>query len=241
MSKFPSFRYAALILVAAMFFSPGVRAQSAFDDPGSRGAAGQGGDLKPVSDKIAAGAVTLGSSSQVVVLFRNDDSKPLKTGLINLYPSSNITAAVGENQCAQAAIQPGEVCAISLQVKGLQAGGYRIEMLMRHEGRTKLLTTTIDGTVESSGADSADQVSDIEMIPNAVDFGNLDESRAQVKALILRNKTSKPITIEQIEVQSGSQSGFSVQENCGELATGAACVASVTWSPEQKGPSSTLR
>ena len=238
MSKMIALRYAALVFLSfAMFSSAAALAQSAFDDPGVRGKGATGGDLVPVNPKVTAGGVRLGASAQVVVLFRNDDGKPLKTGAINLYPSSNISATIGENQCAQAPIEPGEVCPISLQIKGLQQGAYRIEMLMRHDGRTKLLTATVEGNVESSGDDSTDLVSDIEVIPSSIDFGNLDESREQVKALILRNKTSKPITIEALDLQAGIQSGFSINGNCGELQTGAACVASITWSPAQKGPS----
>lgn len=230
-------RYATLVFFAAAAVSPAAFAQSAFEDPGVRSASGTTGDLKPVTEKVEAGAVALGASSQVVVLFRNDDGKPLKTGAINLYPSSNITAAIGENQCAAEAIQPGEVCAISIQVKGLQQGKYRIEMLMRHEGRTKLITTTINGDVETSGDGETDLVSDIETIPSELDFGSLDESRSQVKAVILRNKTSKSITIDEIKIDAGYESGYSVESNCKELATGAACVASVLWAPQQKGPS----
>ncbi len=237
MTKLISARYVALLTIASMALSTGAYAQSAFDDPGSRAGGTQGGDLKPVSDKVDAGAVALGASSQVVVLFRNDDGKPLKTGAINLYPSSNITASIGENQCAQDAIQPGEICAISVQVKGLQSGNYRIEMLVRHDGRAKLLTTTINGNVEAGGKDATDLTSDIEVIPKDIDFGSLDESRSQVKAVVLRNKTSKPIKINEIEIEAGYQSGFTVNANCGELQTGAACVASVMWAPQQKGPS----
>lgn len=238
MPKFAAFKNAALVLLAAMVLSPAAMAQSAFDDPGSRAQGGQGGDLKPVNEKNDAGSVTLGSSGQAVILFRNDDSKPIKTGAINLYPSSNISASIGENQCAMAPIAPGEICAISLQIKGLQQGKFRIEMLMRHDGRAKLLTSTIDGNVDATGADAKDLVSDLETIPNSVDFGTLDESRPQVKAIILRNKTSKPIKISTIDVAAGSQSGFSIESNCDELATGEACVGAVTWSPEQRGPSS---
>jgi hypothetical protein len=240
MSKTPSLRYAALMFFSAMMLSSGgAFAQSAFDDPGARGKGGAaaGGDFKPVAEKVDAGEVALGATAQVVVLFRNDDGKPLKTGAINLYPSSNISAAVGENQCVTAAIQPGEVCAISLSVKGLQSGNYRIEMLMRHEGRAKLLTTTINGRVAASNDQSRDLISEIEVIPNKIDFGDLDESRSQVKAVVLRNKTSKPIEIQSIDVEAGNQSGYSVTSNCKELATGAACVASVTWTPAQRGPS----
>ncbi len=239
MSKLLNLRYAFLLMLSAVILSPAAYAQSAFDDPGARGAAaGGGGTLVPVAPKVAAGGVRLGSTAQVVVLFRNDAGQPLKTGAINLYPSSNIQATIGENQCSKAAIEPGEVCPISLTVKGLQQGAYRIEMLMRHEGRAKLLTATIEGSVDTSGDETSDLASDIETIPQEIDFGTLDESQEQVKALILRNKTSKPITIDKIEIQAGNQSGFSVDENCGELATGAACVASVRWSPASKGPSS---
>lgn len=238
MSKLKSFRYAALLISAVIFMPAGALAQSAFDDPGSRNASGAvAGDLVAVSDKIDSGTVAVGSSSQIVVLFRNDDSKPLKTGAINLYPSSNITAAIGENQCATAAIQPAEVCAISIQVKGLQPGTFRIEMLMRHEGRTKLLTTAVNGTVESSGDKSTDLISDIETIPSSIDFGSLVESQAQVRAVILRNKTSKPLDIDGIDIEAGTQSGFNVNSNCKTLATGAACVASILWTPQKKGPS----
>lgn len=231
-------RYAAMAFIAAILVSSVAMAQSAFEDPGSRAQGGVGGDLKPVADKVSAGSVTLGSSGQVVILFRNDDSKPLKTGAINLYPSSNISATIGENQCAVAPIAPGEVCAISLQIKGLQQGQFRIEMLMRHDGRAKLLTTSVDGQVDSTGTDSKDLISDLETIPNVIDFGTLDESRQQVKAVILRNKTSKTLTIDTIDVAAGTQSGFSIESNCKELATGAACVGAVTWSPEQRGPAS---
>ncbi len=210
-------------------------AQTAFDDPGSRGGS-QGGDLKAVNDKTEAGEVSLGSSSQVVVLLRNDDGKPLKASDIKLYPSSNIMATIGENQCNDV-IAPSEICSVSVQVKGLQQGNFRIEMLVRHDGRSKLLTTTINGSVVSSGDDSTDLVSDIEAIPSLLEFGDLTASRSQVRAVVLRNKTSETITIEGLEIEAGSHSGYAVNSNCKELKTGAACVASVTWTPAQKGPS----
>lgn len=225
-----------LVCIAVAVLTPQAFAQTGFDDPGGRGGA-QGGDLMAVNEKTEAGDVSLGSSAQIVVLVRNDDSKPLKTSDISLYPSSNIMASVGENQCSAAAIGPGEICAISIQVKGLQVGSYRIEMLIRHEGRSKLLTTTVNGSVVSSGDTATDLISDIEAIPATLEFGELEESRSQVKAVILRNKTSKTISIESLDVEAGSQSGYTVNSNCKELKTGAACVASVTWTPAQKGPS----
>lgn len=231
-------RYALLALAVACCAVRPVMAQTAFDDPGGRAsAAGKTGDLRPVADKVEAGNVSLGSSSQIVVLFRNDDVKPVKTDAINLYPSSNVTASVADNKCEKDVIAPSEVCAISVQVQGLQKGAYRIEMLMRHSGRTKLLTATINGNVESTGDATTDRVSDIEAIPPSIDFGDLEESRSQVKAVILRNKTSKPIEIGAISVEAGTQSGYSVSENCKTLAVGAACVVAVTWTPAQPGPS----
>lgn len=225
------------MFVAALALPCAASAQSAFDDPGARGTGASGGDLVPVNDKVEAGGVSMGSSSQVVVLFKNADSKPIKTGAINLYPSSNISASVGENQCAGAAIEPGEVCAISVQVKGLQEGRYRIEMLIRHDGRAKLLTATINGEVERAGDGQVDLISDVELIPSSIDFGTLTESKAQSKSVILRNKTSKDIDIEDVAIEAGLQSGFKLNTNCTTLQTGSACVATVSWLPEKKGPS----
>jgi hypothetical protein len=233
MKKINVLRYASLFLLVA-----GVpvmaHAQSAFDDPGSRAGGTAGGDFRAVTTPIT-GDVALGASSQIVVLFRNDDNKPVKPGLINLYPSSNVSASIGENQCASVAIQPGEMCPISLQVKGLQQGNYRIEMLMRHDGRSKLLTATINGQVMSTGDNTRNVVSDIEILPTELEFGTITESRAQVRSVTLRNITAEPIEIKEVRVESGAQSGFSVKENCGKLQTGQACAVSVTWSPLQKG------
>lgn len=222
-----------------MASSGGVLAQSAFDDPGARTASGAGGDLRPVNDKTS-GSVSLGSSTQVVVLFKNEDSKPIKVSGVNLYPSSNVTATVGENQCSNAPILPGEICALTIHVKGLQAGNYRIEMLVRHDGRTKMLTATVDGSVESSGDQQQDIVGDIEVKPSDIDFGTLSQSRIQLRPIVMRNVTSKTVTIQDVTINAGENSGFSVNADCGELATGAACIATIKWMPQQPGPSSAM-
>lgn len=233
MSKFNVLRYASLFLLIAGVPSI-ANAQSAFDDPGSRTGGASGGDFRAVTTPIT-GDVSLGASSQIVVLFKNEDNKPVKPGAINLYPSSNVSASIGENQCATIAIQPGEMCPISLQVKGLQQGNYRIEMLMRHDGRSKLLTATINGQVTSTGDNSQNVVSDIEILPTELDFGNITESRAQVRSVTLRNITAQPIEIKDVVIESAAQSGFTVKENCGMLQTGQACAVAVSWSPVQKG------
>lgn len=213
-------------------------AQSAFDDPGARSGnkSGQGGDLAAVSGKIDGGSVVLGSSSQIVILFRNDSSKPITTGVISLYPSSNVSASISKNQCAQEALEPDAVCAIAMSVKGLQPGNYRIEMLMRHDGRSKLITSTVSGKVESTGDKEVDLVSDVEMIPSELDFGALTASRPQVRSVIMRNITSNPINVKDIYIESNSQSGFALKADCDRLETGQACIATITWTPEQKGP-----
>lgn len=210
--------------------------QTAFGDPASRSPTGTGGDLTVVEGQIDAGSVALGSSSQVVVLLRNDSTKPIKTGTISLYPSSNVSASVGENECARQDLPPEAVCAISVAVKGLQAGSFRIEMLLRHDGRTKLITSTISGTVQRSEDDSTDIISDLETIPSELDFGSLEESRPLTRSLILRNVTSSPIDINSIDIESNDRAGYSQKSTCDKLLSGEACVVTVTWAPQQRGP-----
>lgn len=219
-----------LLSVAAM-------AQSAFEDPASRASkAGKGGDLVTVDGKIDAGSVALGSSSQVVILFRNDGIKPITSGTISLYPSSNVSASVGENECTQQPLPSDAVCAIALSVKGLQPGKFRIEMLMRHDGRTKLITSTVSGVVERSDDASADIISDLDTIPSDLKFGTLKESRPLTRSIIMRNVTSKTINITGLEIESNDQAGYSLKSDCEKLLSGEACIATVTWAPQQRGP-----
>lgn len=227
------------ILILCFVFMPVSLAlsQSAFDNPGSRNAAGSGGDLKVVDDNIDAGTVTLGSSSQVVILLKNESSKPIKTETISLYPSSNVSATVGENECGKNSLPPEAACAIALSVKGLQLGNFRVEMLMRHDGKSKLVRTTVAGDVDSSGDVQRDVINDIEAIPGDLNFGTLKESRPLTRSLVLRNVTSKEITINSIDIESNDAAGYSLKSNCETLLSGGACAATVTWAPQQRGPS----
>ncbi|PJF38141.1 MAG: hypothetical protein CUN55_18520, partial [Phototrophicales bacterium] len=127
----------SLALAVVVFYSP-TFAQSAFDDPGVRNPQGNAnGGLVAVNNNLDSGNVTLGSSSQVVLLFRNDGNKPITMGAIDLYPSSNVSASIAQNQCAKEPLESGAICAIALSVKGLQPGRFRVEMLIRHDGRTR--------------------------------------------------------------------------------------------------------
>jgi len=227
------------ILVLSFVFLPVSIAlsQSAFEDPGARNAGGSGGDLEVVDDNIDAGTVTLGSSSQVVILLKNESSKPIKTDNISLYPSSNVSATVGENECGKRALPPEAVCAIAMSVKGLQLGNFRVEMLMRHDGKSKLVRTTVAGDVDSSGDIQRDVINDIEAIPGDLNFGTLKESRPLTRSLVLRNVTSKEIAIKSIDIESNDAAGYSLKSECDTLLSGGACAATVTWAPQQRGPS----
>ena len=222
----------------AILFCPALsHAQSAFDDPGARNAnAGKGGDLVAVENRIDAGDVALGSSSQVVILMRNDGAKPITSGAISLYPSSNVSASVGENECLETALPPGAVCAIAVSIKGLQPGKFRTEILMRHDGRTKLITTTVSGVVERSDDTSADIISDLDTIPSELDFGTLKDSRPLTRSVILRNVTSKEINVSDMRIESNDNAGYTLNSNCEKLLSGEACIATVNWSPQQRGP-----
>ncbi len=213
--------------------------RSGFDDPGTRSASGGGGDgIVPVETNVDGGTIPTGATAQVVVLFRNEGSQPVETGVINLYPSSTVSGSISLNQCSTEPLPSGAECAIALSVKGLQAGPWRLEMLMRHSGRTRLVTTTLSGSVESSGENSDKLASDIETIPDEVDFGTLSASQTMVEPIILRNITSNPISMTDIYIDAREQAGLSLNTECETLDAGQACLATVTWSPQLKGPSS---
>lgn len=208
------------------------------DDPGSRAGAGSAtGGLVPVTEKIEAGALALGATAQVVVRFRNDGGQPVQTGVIRLYPSSNVSANVSLNQCESDALSNGAECAVALSVKGLQAGSWRVEMLMTHNGRTRLVTATVSGTVESNDDAAKRMTSDLETMPESLDFESLTESQTLTKSVTLRNITSNPIEISEIYIDSSEVSGLSLKTQCKSLSPGQACIATINWSPKMQGRS----
>ena len=152
-----------------------------FDDPGTRTASGGvGGGLVAVNPSIAGGAIPIGATAQVVVLFRNEGGQPIETGLIRLYPSSTVSTSVALNQCEERPLDSGAECAVALSVKGLQAGPWRLEMLMSHSGRARLVTAAVSGVVDTTEGGAAQLTSDVEMIPTEVDFGSLTDAQSLV-------------------------------------------------------------
>lgn len=227
-----------LVATGALVISVGGGAvASALSDPGARGAGTTGtGGLVAVDGEINADEVTLGSTTQVVVRFRNDSSKEIKVGQINLYPSSTVSATIGLNECEKDPLPAGAECAVVITVKGIKTGSWRVEMLVRHDGRTRIVTAAVEGTVEDSDDDSSDKLqSDVEAIPDELDFGNLNSSRPIVKSVILRNVTSDPINISDVSISASAQSGYSLSTDCAKLGVGQACIATVTWSPAATG------
>lgn len=209
-----------------------------FEDPGAATGGVVGGGIAAVEASVDGGAIPIGASAQVVVRFKNDGAQPVETGVINLYPSSNVSSSVSLNQCSTEPLPAGAECAIALSIKGLQSGQWRVEMLMRHSGRTRLVTATLSGTVEASAEGSDKLSSDIEVIPDEVDFQTLNESQTLVQSVILRNITSNPINVSDVYIDTTVQAGFTLNTECDTLAAGQACIATISWSPQLKGPSS---
>ncbi len=225
-----TFCFTASLAGAAQAQYPG------FDDPGSA-ASGGGAGLVPVEASIDGGAVPIGATAQVVVLFRNEGGQPVETGTIRLYPSSTVTSVVSLNQCKAEPLPSGAECAIALSVKGLQAGPWRVEMLMAHSGRARLVTAAVSGSVETTeGGDKL--TSDVDTIPDEVDFGSLDAAQTLIEPIILRNITSNEIDITDIYVEASEQAGYTLKTQCKTLSAGQSCIATITWSPKLKGRSS---
>ena len=229
----------ASVLCFSVFISGNALAQyPGFDDPGKTVSGGGSAGLVPVTPSIDGGAIPIGATAQVVVLFRNEGGQPVETGTIRLYPSSTVSAIVSLNQCENEPLPSGAECAIALSVKGLQAGPWRVEMLMAHSGRTRLVTATVMGSVETTEGAGDKLTSDIEMIPDTVDFGSLNAAQTLIEPVILRNITSNEISINDIYIDTSEQAGYALKTECSKLAAGQSCIATITWSPKLKGRSS---
>lgn len=234
-------RFVLLALLTLVLTAPlSAQAQNAFSDPAEAVEVNNvGGDLVAVEGAVDGGAIPVGTRSQVIVRFRNDSGKDIDFRDINLYPSSSISAEIAINQCEEEPLPSGAECALILGVKGLQSGPWRIEMLVRHTGRSRLATATVEGSVESGDlSDSGQAVTDIEVSPAPVDFGQLTASRPIIRSVTVRNITSSVVNISDIYIDAPYQSGYELRTDCGELQSGQACIASIIWSPVIPGPTS---
>lgn len=213
-------------------------AQDAFSNPGDMGAVTSGGGLKPVADKVDAGSVGLGSSSQVIVRFNNGDGQEVQFKDIRLFPSSNVAVEISSDACTPEPLPSGAECAVVLGLKGVQRGPFRVELLVSHTGRTRLVTATVNGSVDADDKAGALQGTDIQIDPTPIDFGSLEASRSLVRSVTLRNVTSQTLDITALKIDAPEQSGFALRSDCKSLMAGQACIASIVWQPRVQGPSS---
>ena len=199
--------------------------------------ASAGPNLVAVEPKISAGSITVGSTAFVVVLFRNNGVSPVDVGTINLYPSSTVSAAVSLNQCSKEPLPAGADCAVTIAVSALQAGSYSIEMLIDHNGRTRLATASVEGTVEAAGEQQQSAQTELEVFPETLEFGDVTSGVEQVRSVTLRNRTSEKIRVRDITLEAPQKAGYTFDTNCSELSAGAACLVTIRWSPTQTGTS----
>lgn len=228
----------ALVLGTLAFSAtPALAQYNAFKDPTASSAKADGqADFKAVSDTIQGGKIAVGGTSYVVALFKNQSSSQVTVGKVNLYQSSNVSASVSLNQCADTPLSPDAQCAITIAVKGLVSGSWRVDALVDHSGRSRIASASMTGEVEQAPEQKTAAKGDIEVTPAALDFGTSPGGIAQVRPLTLKNMTAEDITISSITLDGPDKSGFSYKSECpGALKPGASCNVIVTWQPTSKG------
>lgn len=232
----------ALAFAALLSFAPGASAQfNAFKDPsdkgGGKGGSGDIAGFKAVTPTIQAGKVSVGATAFVVILFKNTGATQVKVGNVNLYPSSNVSASVTLNQCSEGSVSVDAQCAITVAVKGLTAGTWRVEALVDHDGPTRVATASMQGDVDAGSSGGKDAVRGaLETSPTTLDFGTSPGGIALVRPVTLRNITVQPVKIDDISLDVPEKSGFSQKSQCAaELQAGESCSIIVNWQPTSKG------
>jgi len=228
----------ALALMALIFLSGPAAAQyNAFKDPTASSAASTNApDFKAVETEIKGGKVAVGGTSFVVVLFKNEGSTLVTVGQVSLYPSSNVAAQVSLNQCADAPLAADAQCAITVSVKGMMAGSWRVDLLVNHNGRSRLATASLSGEVEASSTEKEDAKGDVEIAPASLDFGTSPGGIAQVRSVTLKNRTADSVNIKSVALNGPENSGFSYKSECpAALKPEETCNVLVTWQPTSRG------
>lgn len=209
-----------------------------FGDPGSEKGDSGAPDLVASNEEIEGGTLNVGSTAQIIALFQNSGSFPVNIVDVQLYPSSNVAVSIAENQCSRSPLPSKAECAIIVSAKALQAGDWRIEMLVGHNGQSRLSTATISGEIETPDEGESDFVqSDFQINPGEqLDFGTLNNRSTLVRPVTITNKTTEPIEILNVELEAAQNSGLSIRSECRILLPAEACVVSVKWEPLKTGP-----
>lgn len=238
---------AMAVFFCGAFLSSASFAQfNAFKDPamssGGAEVTASGPDLKAEADAVQGGKVTVGATIYIVTIFKNSGTSDVKILGTNLYPSSTVSAKVSANKCADAPLPPEAECAVTIAVTGLQLGAWRVEILLDHDGKTRLAASSVTGDVDGSTEKEDDKVkADVEAVPEVLDFGSSAGGVPLVRSVLLRNRTSDEVKLETIKLDSAEQSGFVYHAQCPEaLKPGESCVIGVTWNPTTKGLSQSV-
>ncbi len=239
-AKTPLLFIASCACICILISFQTLASSSGFFAPGKQ-SSGKGGSvlggLSPTEDEFDGGTIALGSTGQALTLFRNEGGRPVNIKGIKLYPSSTVSASISLNECSGIPLPGGAECPIVVSIKGLQDGAWRVEMLIQHDGRSQLTKATLKGDVDAGDSTGQNVLSDVESIPDKVDFGSLSSSQPLIKSIILRNVTATPLTIKAVKIKSSSQSGYRLDHDCEELQPSQACLATITWAPQQAGQS----
>lgn len=238
-----SIRHILVIMVATvalLAIQPSYAQLSAFEDPKSStpGAAAVGSqEFSPVKSEIEGGDIPLGQTIQVIVMMRNNTNAPLAIEKIDLVPSSNITATLSGNQCGTEEIKPGIECPLTVSIKAEMSGKYRVGILVSHTGRSKISNVAISGTIAGSSGGGMPS-NEVEAFPGVLDFEKVKGRAPLVRSIALRNTSTKPLDITNIELKASPLTGFVVSApDCKTLAPSQSCIATMTWTPQVEGKS----
>jgi len=232
--------FSVLLVLSLMLgvFSPAQAQFNAFKDPTVNNVKAKVADTDfvAVEREIQGGKVMIGETAHFVVIFKNRQATPVKVHNIQLYPSSNVDTVIALNQCSLIPLTQDAQCAVTVSVTGKQAGAWRVEMLVEHDGQSRITTATISGNIE--GAENKDKKTDIRdfyMSPDELDFGNFTGGIPLSRAVSLKNNSAEDIAIKSIFLNVSEKSGFSYESLCPSvLKKDASCNIIVTWAPNLK-------
>ncbi len=228
-----------LLLLASVLHYPAEAQYNAFKDPtvAKNKKARVETDFVAVENIIKGGRIAVGSKAFIVVLFKNQGIAPVKVHDVNLYPSSTVTSRIALNQCSDAPLSQDSQCAVTVEILGKQGGSYRVELLIEHDGNSRLSTASIMGDIELIAEKrERGERKGVEMFPKVLDFGTSPGGIPISRSVSVTNGSGERIKIKDIFLTMSDRAGFDISHVCPEtLGSEENCNVIVTWKPTTKG------
>lgn len=232
-----------LLLLLLMVAPIAVARDAAFMEPGTVSGKGSNNEALVADPKLfEAGESTVGIGRRVSLFFVNVGAAPLTLDDVSVTGDGNVTVQHEDGDCrAGSKVASASRCTVALNVTPTSAGGWSVEILVRHDGVGRIARALVKGKAVQD-AKSATRGEGLNLSSRDIkplEFGDVAIGGAPaVRTVLMVNDSPEPLVIKAIDLIMVDEQLERLLTGCAtdlELKPDASCPITLKWKPHAKG------